>query len=78
MSSAYAWFQRKDSNLRPQGYGPRELPLLYSGMFRSRRGTAADFIEGMILMDFFEIHDISISPILPKIVPGLSPICPIR
>lgn len=26
------WLQRPDSNRRPQGYGPRELPLLHSAV----------------------------------------------
>ena len=38
MSSAYAWLQRLDSNQRPSGYEPDELPLLYSGMCPAQIG----------------------------------------
>lgn len=32
MSLANQWLQRLDSNQRPSGYGPDELPLLYSAL----------------------------------------------
>ena len=32
------WWRRQDSNLRPSGYEPDELPLLYSAMFQWCKG----------------------------------------
>ena len=42
--SASCWWRGQDSNLRPLGYEPNELPLLHPAMFRFRGAKVGTFL----------------------------------
>ncbi len=37
--TTFLWWREEDSNLRPLGYEPNELPLLYPAMFFDCKGS---------------------------------------
>src|SRR5574344_294477 len=58
ISSILFLLRRKDSNLRPLGYGPNELPLLHSAMFLTCecKGTLL-FLDSQVFSCLFVCPD---------------------